>query len=123
MAHDIRLGMPQAAHLSLHSSHASAWVAWFTHVKSAESRAACVSGAGEYSVVGGTRVKAYRGMGSLAAMTKGSEARYHSDTQNLKIAQGVSGTVVDKGSVRYKHPLCHLSLSCWPTHPGPFWQV
>ena len=46
------------------------------------------------------RVKAYRGMGSLEAMAKGSESRYHSDTQALKIAQGVAGTVRDKGSVR-----------------------
>ena len=38
-------------------------------------------GAGDYMVVNGSRVKKYRGMGSLEAMTKGSEARYHSDTQ------------------------------------------
>jgi hypothetical protein len=43
-------------------------------------------------------------MGSLEAMKKGSESRYHSDTQALKIAQGVSGTVKDKGSVRRTVP-------------------
>jgi IMP dehydrogenase len=54
---------------------------------------------GDFFEVGGARVKAYRGMGSLAAMEKGSEARYLSDSQALKIAQGVSGTVKAKGSV------------------------
>lgn len=55
---------------------------------------------GKFFVSNGVRVKSYRGMGSLEAMAKGSEVRYLSDTQNLKIAQGVSGTVKDKGSVR-----------------------
>ena len=33
-----------------------------------------------------------------------TQVRYHSDTQALKIAQGVSGTVRDKGSVRRNVP-------------------
>ncbi|KAK9827269.1 hypothetical protein WJX81_006270 [Elliptochloris bilobata] len=59
---------------------------------------------GKYFEVDGVRVKAYRGMGSLEAMAKGSETRYYSDTQALKIAQGVAGTVRDKGSVRRTVP-------------------
>ncbi|KAJ7982089.1 Inosine-5'-monophosphate dehydrogenase [Quillaja saponaria] len=54
---------------------------------------------GAYSYLNGQRIKKYRGMGSLEAMTKGSDARYLGDTAKLKIAQGVVGAVADKGSV------------------------
>lgn len=54
---------------------------------------------GTYENQHGRRVKKYRGMGSLEAMTKGSDARYLGDTNKLKIAQGVVGAVADKGSV------------------------
>ncbi|KAJ0100381.1 hypothetical protein Patl1_20773 [Pistacia atlantica] len=54
---------------------------------------------GTYQYQEGCRVKKYRGMGSLEAMTKGSDARYLGDTAKLKIAQGVVGAVADKGSV------------------------
>ncbi|XP_042396682.1 inosine-5'-monophosphate dehydrogenase-like, partial [Zingiber officinale] len=54
---------------------------------------------GVFVDLNGHRVKKYRGMGSLEAMTKGSDARYLGDTLKLKVAQGVVGAVADKGSV------------------------
>mmetsp|Transcript_17715 Transcript_17715/g.43222 ORF Transcript_17715/g.43222 Transcript_17715/m.43222 type:complete len:533 (-) Transcript_17715:234-1832(-) len=57
---------------------------------------------GEYFYQDGVRLKRYRGMGSLEAMNSGGEKRYVWDTAAtaVKVAQGVSGSVTDKGTLR-----------------------
>ena len=61
--------------------------------------AGCDEAPGEFELYQGRKFKVYRGMGSLAAMEKGSKDRYFQQDQKKLVPEGVEGRVAYKGSV------------------------
>ncbi|OLL24517.1 Inosine-5'-monophosphate dehydrogenase [Neolecta irregularis DAH-3] len=82
--------------------------------------AACSESPGKIYVRDGQRFKAYRGMGSIDAMQKAGTSsesadnaatgRYFSESDKVKVAQGVSGFVTEKGSLREYIPYLTTAL-------------
>ena len=54
---------------------------------------------GEYFYENGMRLKKYRGMASMEAMEAGGAKRYFAEDAKIIVPQGVSGSVMDKGSM------------------------
>ena len=61
--------------------------------------AGCEESPGEFEIFQGRRFKVYRGMGSLAAMEKGSKDRYFQTGSKKLVPEGVEGRVPFKGSL------------------------
>ena len=61
--------------------------------------AGCEESPGESEIFQGRRFKVYRGMGSLAAMEKGSKDRYFQDNNQKLVPEGVEGRVPYKGPI------------------------
>lgn len=61
--------------------------------------AGCEESPGETEVYQGRQFKVYRGMGSLAAMAKGSKDRYFQEDNKKLVPEGVEGRVPFRGSV------------------------
>ncbi len=61
--------------------------------------AGCDESPGEFEIYQGRRFKVYRGMGSLAAMEKGSKDRYFQTGSKKLVPEGVEGRVPYKGSL------------------------
>lgn len=61
--------------------------------------AGCDESPGEFEIFQGRRFKTYRGMGSLAAMEKGSKDRYFQEDGKKLVPEGIEGRTPYKGSL------------------------